>query len=58
MDKKCKDCWHFAKQYFCDKDCCLIDEDIITDDGDTGIIHFVNADDECCNRFEQDLNRT
>jgi len=58
MDKKCKDCWYFAKKYWCDYDCCTVDEDNDTDADHTGIIHFVNAEDECCNRFEQDLTRT
>lgn len=55
MDKKCKDCWYFARDYFCHKDCCTVDEDNDEDPETTGIIHFVNAEDECCNRFEQDL---
>lgn len=54
MDMKCKDCWYFAEKYFGNHDCCTIDEDNDTDVETTGIIYFVNADDDCCNRFELD----
>ena len=55
MDKKCKDCWYFAEKYWGEKDCCTVDED--REDEYTGLLHFVNADDECCNLFEQDLTK-
>ena len=49
-ERKCRDCWYFAKDYFCHRDCCTVDEE-----DDEGTIHFAEADDDACGRWEQNL---
>ena len=37
--QKCENCWHFARKYFFDRDCCTVDED-----DDEGTLHYLNKD--------------
>ena len=50
-ERKCGNCWYYAKDYFCHEDCCTVDED-----DEEGTIHMgIDADQEACGRWEEEL---
>lgn len=51
-ERKCGNCWYYAKDYFFHEDCCTVDED-----DEEGTIHMgIDADQEACGRWEENLS--
>ena len=50
FEKKCENCFWFHPKYFCNRDCCTVDED-----DDEGTLHYANSDDEPCDLWEYNL---